>query len=195
MTQRPARREFLVALAALAGSGCFGKFAATHALYDWNKDVSDNKWLRWLVFLVLVIIPVYELFILADAVVINTIEFFTDDNPVDGGRAKLPEGHTLASSRTNDPNVIRHEHRKDGEVVQVIFVRRVGDDEMQLLNADKQVVGRARLATDGAVEIFDAEGKLIRRTGAQEQARIGQALGAGVRPSEAWPEAPTVRTA
>ena len=185
MLVKPIRREFLVALAALAGSGCFGKFAATNALYDWNKDVSDNKWLRWLVFLVLIILPVYGLFIIADALVINTIEFFTGNNPIGGGHAKLPEGHTLASTRTRDPNVIRHEHRKNGELVQVVYVRRVSDHELHLANEQGRLLARAKLAADGAIEIYDAEGKLVRRAGAREQERIGALVGAGGRPSEA----------
>lgn len=195
MTDKPVRREFLIALAALAGSGCFGKFAATNALYDWNVEVSDSKWLRWLVFLVLVILPVYGLFILADALVINTIEFFSGDNPVSGGHVKLPEGHTLASSRTNDPNVIRHEHRKDGKLVQVVYVRRVGERQMQILDAHGKLLARATLAEDGAIEVHDADGNLIRRADAREQEHLSTLLDAGGLPSEALATAARSRTA
>ena len=43
----------------LATAGCFGNFALTRKVYDYNKDVSSDKWVRWLVFLVLNVIPVY----------------------------------------------------------------------------------------------------------------------------------------
>lgn len=189
MRPRPDRRDFLIALAALCGSGCFGKFGATNALYDWNVGVSDNKWLRWLVFLVLVIVPVYGLFILADALVINTIEFFSGNNPVGGGHVKLENGHTLASTRTSDPNVIRHEHRKDGKLVQVVYVRRVDEDEMQLCDEAGRILARARLLANGAVELYDAHGKRVHTVTRKEQEHIGRLVSDGVSPSQALAEA------
>lgn len=189
MPPTPDRRDFLIALAALCGSGCFGKFGATNALYDWNVEVSDNKWLRWLVFLVLVIVPVYGLFIIADALVINTIEFFSGNNPVGGGHVKLQNGQTLTSMRTSDPNVIRHEHRKDGKLVRVVYVRRVGEHEMRLCDQAGHILARARLLANGAVELYDGRGKRLRTVTPREQEHIGRLVGSGVSPSQALADA------
>ena len=155
------RRAMLAGTLALAASGCWGKFGATNALYDWNKGVSDSKWLRWLVFLLFIILPVYGLFIIADALVLNTIEFFSGDNPVGGGHAELEDGHTLDSKRTSDPNVIRHEHRQHGKLVQVLYMRRVNDDELQLLDEHMRLLARARVLPNGEVELRDPNGKLL----------------------------------
>jgi hypothetical protein len=182
---RDARRQFLVGTLALAASGCFGSFGATNALYDWNVEVSDSKWLRWLVFLVLIILPVYGLFILADALVINTIEFFSGKNPVSGSQVGLKDGSTLHSSRTKDPNLVRHEHRKDGEVVRVLYVRRVSEGELHLLDGQQQLLAKALRRADGAFELFDARGKRLSVVAADKLPAISRALQAGKTPTQA----------
>ncbi|MGD8861368.1 MAG: DUF3332 domain-containing protein [Myxococcales bacterium] len=182
-TIKPSRRQFIVAAAAVGASGCFGSFGATNALYDWNEGVSNNKWIQWLVFLVLIILPVYGLFILADAIVLNTIEFWTGTNPV--GTAKLPEGHTLHSSRTDDPDVIRHEVRKDGELVRVIHVKRVSEDEMMMLDEHMKPLARARMNADGEIELLDPEGRSLSALDAGARTRVALAVDAGMAPTEA----------
>lgn len=62
-------------------SGCYGSFALTKKVYDWNGEASDNKFVVWLVFLGLNVIPVYGIAVAVDALVMNTLEFWTGDNP------------------------------------------------------------------------------------------------------------------
>jgi hypothetical protein len=74
-------------------SGCFGSFQAVNGLYNWNKDVSDNKWIQELVFLGLNIIPVYGLFSFGDVVIFNLIEFWSGTNPLsmDEGQREIQD--------------------------------------------------------------------------------------------------------
>ena len=65
----------------LSTSGCFGTFELTRKVYRFNQDVSPNKWVRELVFLVLAIVPVYGLAMFIDAIAVNLIEFWTGRNP------------------------------------------------------------------------------------------------------------------
>jgi hypothetical protein len=74
-----------VVTAAAGSAGCWGSFSLTNKLYRFNDGVSDSKWIKWLLFLGLIILPVYSLFILGDAIIFNTIEFFTGSNPFGGG--------------------------------------------------------------------------------------------------------------
>jgi hypothetical protein len=178
------RRAALSAGLALLASGCFGEFAATRALYKWNTDVSDNKWLRWLVFLVLAILPVYGLFILADAIVINTIEFFSGNNPVSGKDFSLGNGHTLTSSRTDDPNLIKHEERKDGKVVRTFYVRRVSDHELVLLDERMRVVSRVHVKDRLAV-VYDGNGHVLASLDAEQIERAVTAIRSGAAASSA----------
>ncbi|MGQ7868996.1 DUF3332 domain-containing protein [Sunxiuqinia sp. sy24] len=62
-------------------SSCIGSFNLTRTVYDWNKSVGD-KFVNELVFLALNIVPVYSISVFVDAVVLNTIEFWTDENPM-----------------------------------------------------------------------------------------------------------------
>lgn len=78
-----------VALAAsLSLSSCVGSFALTNRLLSWNKSLG-NKFVNELVFFALWVLPVYEVSTLADLVVINSIEFWSGDNPMACGTKKI----------------------------------------------------------------------------------------------------------
>src|SRR5258706_3356417 len=67
----------LTAGALVGTSGCFGSFNLVRKVYGWNKSVSPDKFVRELVFLGLTIVPVYSVAGLIDAVVVNTIAFWS----------------------------------------------------------------------------------------------------------------------
>ena len=79
-------------------SSCIGSFSATNKLKDWNDGIGD-KFVNELVFIGLHIIPVYELFIFADILVLNSIEFWTGDNLVSNS------GETKIVKNANGENV------------------------------------------------------------------------------------------
>jgi hypothetical protein len=60
---------------------CIGSFNLTKKVYEFNKGVGD-KWIQELVFLLFVILPVYEVALLIDGVILNLIEFWTGSNPM-----------------------------------------------------------------------------------------------------------------
>lgn len=88
------RRMVLGAGAALALSGCYGKFSLVRKLYEWNGSF-DNKYLVSILMWAMMIIPVYGIASFADFVVLNLIEFWTGTNPVasieheDGSRSRV----------------------------------------------------------------------------------------------------------
>lgn len=74
--------SLLVALILLVNiAGCYGSFALTKKLYDWNGNAGD-KWMDTVVMWVLMWVPVYSACGFIDVVVLNTIEFWTGSNPV-----------------------------------------------------------------------------------------------------------------
>ncbi|MDD4636227.1 MAG: DUF3332 domain-containing protein [Bacteroidales bacterium] len=81
------RKTYLsVGIAALIGattlfSSCIGSFKLTNKVLDWNKTIGD-KFVNEVVFVAMHIVPVYQLSIFADAVILNSIEFWTGENPV-----------------------------------------------------------------------------------------------------------------
>lgn len=66
----------------MATAGCIGRFELTRKVYQFNREVDPNKWIQWLAFLVLNVIPVYGFAVMIDAVFANSVEFWTGENPV-----------------------------------------------------------------------------------------------------------------
>lgn len=74
----------------LMQTGCIGSFTLTNKVYDFNKNVG-NKFINEVVFLALVIVPVYEITFFVDAVVLNLIEFWTNSNPLGMNEGDIQE--------------------------------------------------------------------------------------------------------
>lgn len=79
-------KSFLLAIVFLTVSlsqfSCIGSFQLTNNLYSWNKNDVSGKWGQELVFLAFIVIPVYSVALLADGIVLNSIEFWTGRNPL-----------------------------------------------------------------------------------------------------------------
>lgn len=73
-------------------TSCMGKFALTRNLYAWNDQVS-NKFVNEIVFVAFWILPVYEVCGLADLLVLNTIEFWSGDNPMTASTKTIDSDH------------------------------------------------------------------------------------------------------
>lgn len=63
-------------------TSCLGGFYAFNGLKDWNQSVTGNKFINNLIFWILYIIPVYQIFMFADLVIFNLLEFWTGNNPI-----------------------------------------------------------------------------------------------------------------
>lgn len=71
----------LIAGCSLVFSSCIGNFALTKSVIDWNQGLG-KKFVNELVFVAFWILPVYEVTALADLLVLNSIEFWTGNNPL-----------------------------------------------------------------------------------------------------------------
>lgn len=67
-------------------SSCIGSFGLTNKLLSWNKSVGlgsmGSKFASEAVFFLFWVLPVYEVSIFLDAIIINSIEFWSGSNPV-----------------------------------------------------------------------------------------------------------------
>lgn len=63
-------------------SSCLGPNRLWNKLHDWNLSATENRWANEGIFLVLNIIPVYGVSYLVDIVVLNSIEWWTGNNPM-----------------------------------------------------------------------------------------------------------------
>lgn len=107
----------------VTASSCIGSFALTNKLLSWNRQI-DSKFVNELVFVAFWILPVYEVSALADVLVINSIEFWSGNNPVTAstktvtgtdGRKYLVEsdanGYTITTEATGE--VVRLDYSAD----------------------------------------------------------------------------------
>lgn len=85
-----------VATMSVALSGCYGPFRLTTKLHNWNGQVSQKKFVNELVFLGMCIIPAYEICLLGDGLIFNSIEWWGGRNPItmkDGQREEVKLVH------------------------------------------------------------------------------------------------------
>ncbi|MBL4656886.1 MAG: DUF3332 domain-containing protein [Flavobacteriales bacterium] len=59
---------------------CYGPFQLTNKVYNWNGEFKGFE--KHLIFWALLIIPVYEVAAILDALILNTIQFWTGNNPL-----------------------------------------------------------------------------------------------------------------
>jgi hypothetical protein len=126
-------------------TACFGSFALTRKVYNFNRSVSSDKWVRSLMFLVLLVLyPVAELI---DALFGNAIEFWGGANPIN-----LSAGTTRTVIGSHGETMTMT-LRADGAIDVVVFHP---DGELQTL-----VLTRS----NDTIEARDAQGNLIARVG------------------------------
>ncbi|MFI5232525.1 MAG: DUF3332 family protein [Gemmatimonadales bacterium] len=137
MRLSPFRRTAILtftAVALMGTSGCFGSFNLTRKVYGFNKTASNDKFVRELLFLGLNIVPVYSVASLIDAVVINTIEFWSGTNPVNMSSTIKVDSTTKVkrvASETNGVRTVKLETYKLDKLVSTTTVRYVtGTREM-----------------------------------------------------------------
>lgn len=102
-------RSLIAATLALSFTltSCIGSFPLFNKLRTWNEGIGA-KGVNELVFLALLIVPVYEVAGLADLLVLNSIEFWTGDNPVARGTKKIttPDGTYLVKCDAKGYDII-----------------------------------------------------------------------------------------
>ena len=67
---------------ALGATSCLGPNHLFNKVQNWNADATGYDWADELVYLGLNIVPVYGLAFVADQLVLNTIDYWSGENPV-----------------------------------------------------------------------------------------------------------------
>lgn len=102
-------------------SSCIGSFGLHSKLISWNQSIS-NKFVNELVFVAFNIVPVYGVCYLADALVINSIEFWSGSNPMasigDVRTVKGENGNYLVETLENGYSITKE---GENESMQLIY--------------------------------------------------------------------------
>ncbi len=165
---------------ALMTSGCFGSFNLTRKVYDFNKECSDDKWVRELAFLLMSWVQVYSIAGAADAIVFNSIEFWTGTNPLTMESAAAPSTRRIVRNNTEmimsrrstaaGPELVI-EQLQGGELASTV---RIQPRDGKLVASDEagQTVFSAETLADGSVKVSDAEGQQLARYTADQAERF-----------------------
>ena len=109
------KREKLTLVAVLLSgsllfSSCVGSFGLFNRLSSWNQSIG-SKFVNELVFLAFNIVPVYGVSYLADALVINSIEFWSGSNPManvgDVKKVKGENGNYMVKTLENGYSITK----------------------------------------------------------------------------------------
>ncbi len=148
----------VVALAVLV-SGCTGSFVLTKQVYDFHR--SQPKWQDELLFLAAAILPVYGLAMAGDAIIFNTIEFWSGENPldqeVDLSKSEVGVEGSLVLNYLSSGEV---EISRNGE--SSLLLEKTGDGVVAR-NKDGEVICVSQKDDVGGISIYDREGNLMRR--------------------------------
>jgi len=159
-------------------TACFGNFSLTRGIYGWNKTVSSNKFVQWIVFLGLCIVPVYEIGALADLWIFNSLEFWTGSNPLASRETPQTKEVALGDSKTmfmtNWGDQLDVQIRHDGQV-ETAFSFVTTEGGMTMLDADGTVVAKVK-DMDGAVEIVNALGQSVATYSADQTKSVSAAF-------------------
>ena len=131
-------------------SSCIGSFGLHSKLLNWNQGIG-NKFVNELVFLAFNIIPVYGVCYLADALVINSIEFWSGSNPMasvgDVKKVKGENGNYLVETLENGYSIT-----KEGETASMELIY---DKDLNTWNvvADGVSTELLQMNNDGTAQI------------------------------------------
>ena len=142
--------SLLLVLFAVGNTACIGRMAVSSQVRKFNLSAVEGKWPREILFLALYIIPVYPLAGAVDLIIVNSIEFWTGTNPVDGGARIAKAGDT------------RHVVAEDGSEA-ISTLRADGSIDIEVRAADGSVHFMNVVREDGEVVARDPHGRRVAR--------------------------------
>lgn len=140
--------------------GCYGPFPLTHKVYELNGNFETDVG-KTLVFWAFVIIPVYSVAMLADALVFNLVEFWTGDQIMAAGEVTLEDGTTMVLVPSEDGREAVVTFSRHDEVLGRVKLVKVSDELLEIRSEDGDLLGSAQMRDDGTVDLADAAGKVL----------------------------------
>lgn len=133
-------------------SSCIGSFGLTNKIFEWNNEVG-GKWVNEVVFFAFLILPVYEISLIADGLVINSIEFWSGSNPLadnvqhikgENGNytvASNENGYVITDEATQEKVELVYNSEEDSWSVDgITFLTFVDDEHVSVYAGEGQMV-------------------------------------------------------
>jgi len=138
-------------------SSCIGSFSLYNKLLTWNKSIED-PWVNELIFAVLCIIPVYPIAWLTDVVVLNSIEFWTGENPccdIQIKKVNTKDGHFTI---TTDANGYKIQKEGTEETVEFHFNKEENSWSLETMN---ETIPLLQFVDNHQAKVFLADGSSL----------------------------------
>ncbi len=158
---RPRRLLALGLLAAfVAGTGCYGRFPITNAVYRWNGKVTNNTVVNSVIMVVLVIIPVYGICMLIDGIIVNSIEFWSGDRVNVATTTRLADGTevTLAPGSHDDEAILTV--RREGNLIAQRTYLRTSPTHTNILDEQGAILSTVDKSPDGTLVVRNPAGEV-----------------------------------
>jgi hypothetical protein len=152
----------LVAMLPFVFGGCYGAFPLTNKIYKFNGDISHHKIIQTVVFWVFVIVPVYEIGMLGDAIICNLIEFWTGEQILSMGPTTDSNGNTVCLTPSPDGRQAVLTVSRDGTVLAQEFFAKVSDTTFEVRDAQGKLHGKVLKSPDGTISLTDRNGAVMR---------------------------------
>ena len=160
------KREKLTLVAVLLSgsllfSSCVGSFGLFNRLSSWNQSIG-SKFVNELVFLAFNIVPVYGVSYLADALVINSIEFWSGSNPManvgDVKKVKGENGNYMVKTLENGYSIT-----KEGETASMDLIYNKEANTWNVV-ANGESAELIKINNDGTADLFLPNGEKMNVT-------------------------------
>jgi len=150
-------------------SSCIGSFALSNKFLAWNKTI-DSKFVNEVLFVIFT--PAYAVTMVADVLVLNSIEFWSGNNPVEAGIVKdvqgengiytvetLENGYNIKNEKGEEMDLIYNKEDNTWSMIQneesTKLIKFTGDNEaiVYLPNGGEQKV---ELTAEGVLALRQA---------------------------------------
>ena len=147
----------LLLAATIMFSSCIGSFQLTNKMKNINENIGE-KWVNELVFAACCIIPVYQVCLFVDAIVFNSIEFWTGKTAI----ANAGETKVVKNSQGQDVEITAMENgyklSSNGESMNLLF-----NEETQVWSAEynNQTTQLMKLVDGNNAQLFLMNGDVM----------------------------------
>lgn len=158
MFKKSLKTLVLFLTATLLFNSCIGSFGLFNKLLSWNKGLTNSKFLNELLFIL--ISPGYAVAGVVDVFVLNTVEFWSGNNPVASNAGKTEQvmgsdGVLYAVTTLEDGYKIA---KPDGDEVFFVYDKKDNSWSIKAENEEKKLV---KINDDGTVDAILETGNVI----------------------------------
>ena len=167
-------------LLCFVSTGCTGSFNLTKKVYNFHRSQSD-KWQDELMFLVCVLVPIYGVSTFADAIVFNSIEFWTGKNPVemskaDGNQKVVKDKKGVATLSFNNDKQQMTILSKTAAGEKTVILEKQADGSVLAKDKNGQMLYAAGKNAKGDVVVYNKDMQLVKAYTSDEIAQLQSKL-------------------